>query len=129
MTSTTAKDLVHLRQAKQSCDAADSSLSQLIRETYKWLMAPVEEFFRGKPTLEWEVVQISTTTTNLVETIENKLREEAWLIYEWSPIFLCNILKQWYFKDGVSEVSALKVWQDRCHYLYLSRLVNDRAGG
>lgn len=121
------QDLVHLRQAKQSREAAESSLSQLIRETYKWLMAPVEEFVRGKPTLEWEVVQISTTTPNLVETIENKLREEEWLIYEWSPIFLRNILKQWYFKDGVTEVSALKVWQDSCHYLYLPRLVNDQV--
>uniref|UniRef100_UPI0026198E16 hypothetical protein n=1 Tax=uncultured Halomonas sp. TaxID=173971 RepID=UPI0026198E16 len=119
------QDLTHLRQAKQSRDSAESSLSQLIRETYKWLMAPVEEFVKGKPTLEWEVVQVSTTTPNLVETIENKLREEEWLIYEWSPIFLRNILSQWYFKDGVTEVSALKVWQDSCHYLYLPRLVND----
>lgn len=120
-------DMTHLRQAKQSRDSADSSLSQLIRETYKWLMAPVEEFVKGKPTLEWEVVQVSTTTTNLVDTIENKLREEEWLIYEWSPIFLRNILSQWYFKDSVTEVSALKVWQDCCHYLYLPRLVNDQV--
>nr|WP_300311458.1 DUF499 domain-containing protein [Halomonas sp.] len=121
------QDLVHLRQAEQSSKAAESSLSQLIRETYKWLMAPAEEFVKGKPTLAWEVVQISTTTQNLVETIENKLREEEWLIYEWSPIFLRNILKQWYLKDGVNEVSALKVWQDSCHYLYLPRLVNDQV--
>ncbi|WP_240480980.1 ATP-binding protein [Ectothiorhodospira sp. BSL-9] len=119
------QDLTHLRQAKQSRDSAESSLSQLIRETYKWLMAPVEEFMKGKPTLRWEVVQVSTTTPNLIETIENKLREEEWLIYEWSPIFLRNILNQWYFKDGVTEVSAVKVWQDSCHYLYLPRLVND----
>lgn len=118
-------DLTHLRQAKQSRDGADASLTQLIRETFKWLMAPVEEFVKGKPALEWEVVQISTTTSNLIETIESKLREEEWLIYEWSPIFLRNILTQWYFKDGVTEVSALKVWQDCCHYLYLPRLVND----
>ncbi|MCE8012942.1 ATP-binding protein [Billgrantia desiderata] len=119
------QDMAHLRQAKQSRDTAEASLSQLIRETYKWLMAPVEEFVRGKPVLEWEVVQISTTTSNLVETIESKLREEEWLIYEWSPIFLRNVLTQWYFKDGVVEISALKVWQDSCHYLYLPRLVND----
>ncbi|MDZ7852316.1 MAG: DUF499 domain-containing protein [Halomonas sp.] len=120
-------DMTHLRQAKMSRDTAETSLAQLIRETYKWLMAPVEEFVKGKPTLEWEVVQISTTTTNLVETIESKLREEEWLIYEWSPIFLRNVLNQWYFKEGVTEVSALKVWQDCCHYLYLPRLVNDQV--
>lgn len=120
-------DLTHLRQAKQSRDAADNSLTQLVRETFKWLMAPIEEFEKGKPTLGWEVVQVSTTTSNLIETIENKLREEEWLTFDWSPIFLRNILAQWYFKDGVTEISALKVWQDCCHYLYLPRLVNDQV--
>jgi hypothetical protein len=33
-------------------------------------------------------------------------------------------LEQWYFKEGVEHVSALKVWQDSCHYLYLPRLIN-----
>ncbi|MDN6180706.1 MAG: DUF499 domain-containing protein [Halomonas subglaciescola] len=121
------QDLTHLRQAKQSRDGADKSLAQLIRESFKWLMAPVEEFDRGKPQLEWEVVQISTTATNLIETIENKLHEEEWLIYEWSPIFLRNVLNQWYFKDDETDVSALKVWQDCCHYLFLPRLVNDQV--
>jgi hypothetical protein len=37
------------------------------------------------------------------------------------------VLKQWYLKDGVTEVSALKVWQDTCHYLYLPRLLNDNV--
>lgn len=119
------QDLVHLRQAKQSRDSADAALSQLVRETYKWLIAPVESFVRGRPVLEWEVVQISTTTQNLIQTIENKLREEEWVIYDWSPIFLRNILDQWYFKGEMTEVNALKVWQDCCHYLYLPRLVND----
>src|SRR5690606_6123942 len=30
-------------------------------------------------------------------------------------------------KGGVTEVSALKVWQDFCCYLYLPRLQNDRV--
>ena len=47
------------------------------------------------------------------------------MIYEWSPIHLRNVLKQWYLKEGVNDVSALKVCKDRCHYLYLPRLVND----
>lgn len=121
------QDLAHLRQAKQALDGAESTLFQLIRETYKWLMVPAEEFQKGKPTLIWEAVPISSTTPNLVETIEQKLREEEWLIYEWSPIFLRNELAKWYFREGTTEVSALKVWQDCCQYLYLPRLVNDQV--
>lgn len=121
------QDLSHLNQAKRNRDGAEQSLTQLVRETYKWLIAPTEEFVKGKPTLNWEVVSVSPTAANLVQAIEEKLREEEWLIYEWSPIHLRNVLKQWYLKDGVNEVSALKVWQDTCHYLYLPRLVNDNV--
>lgn len=121
------QDLTHLNQARRHRDGSEQSLTQLIRETYKWLIAPVEEFIKGKPTLNWEVVSVSPTAPNLVQAIEDKLREEEWLIYEWSPIHLRNVLKQWYLKDEVTEVSALKVWQDTCHYLYLPRLVNDNV--
>jgi predicted AAA+ superfamily ATPase len=119
------QDLAHLNQAKRNVNGAEQSLGQLVRETYKWLMAPVEEFVKGKPTLKWEVVSISPTSQNFIQEIETKLREEEWLIYEWSPIHLRNTLIQWYFKDGVKDISALKVWQDCCHYLYLPRLLND----
>ncbi len=79
------QDLSHLKQAKMNRDGADQSLSQLVRETWKWL------------------------------------------IHEWSPIHLCNMLKQWYLKDGAQDISAVKVWQDSCHYLYLPRLLNDHV--
>lgn len=121
------QDLSHLNQAKRNRDGSEQLLMQLVRETYKWLIAPIEEFVKGKPTLNWEVVPVSPTAPNLMQAIEEKLREEEWLIYEWSPIHLRNVLKQWYLKDGVNEVSALKVWQDTCHYLYLPRLVNDNV--
>ena len=119
------QDLSHLNQAKRNRDGAEQSLSQLVRETYKWLVAPIEEFVKGKPELNWEVVSISPTAPNLIQAIEERLREEEWMIYEWSPIHLLNILNQWYLKGDVKDVGTLKVWQDSCHYLYLPRLVND----
>jgi uncharacterized protein len=121
------QDLSHLNQAKRNRDGADKALSQLIRETYKWLIAPTEEFVKGKPELRWEVVSVSPTSPNLVQAIEEKLREEEWLIYEWSPVHLKNVLAQWYLKGGVSDVSALKVWQDCCNYLFMPRLVSDHV--
>ena len=119
------QDLSHLNQAKRNRDGAEQSLSQLVRETYKWLIAPIEEFVKGKPKLNWEAVSISPTAPSLVQVIEERLREEEWMIYEWSPIHLRNILNQWYLKGDAKDVGALKVWQDSCHYLYLPRLVND----
>ena len=120
-------DLFQAKQARRHTEGAEQTLQQLVRETYKWLICPVEDFVRGKPTLNWEVVSVSPAAQNLVQEIENKLYEEEWLISEWSPIHLKNMLEQWYFKEGTTEVSALKVWQDCCHYLYLPRLVNDHV--
>ena len=35
------------------------------------------------------------------------------------------MLKQWFWKDGVSEVQALNVWQQTCQQVYLPRLKDD----
>ncbi|WP_394168913.1 ATP-binding protein [Saccharospirillum alexandrii] len=121
------QDLSHLNQAKRSRDVAEQSLTQLIRETWKWLLAPVEDFVKNRPLLKWEVVSVSPTSPNLIQNIEEKLKEEEWMVYEWSPIHLRKILADWYLKNSTTEVSALKVWQDTCHYLYLPRLINDEV--
>jgi predicted AAA+ superfamily ATPase len=120
-------DTIQVKQAQKQKADADAMLLRMVRDCYKWLIAPAEEFVRGKPSLTWEAVAISTTAPNLVMEIENKLREEEWLITDWSPIHLANVLQQWYFKEGVTEVNALKVWQDCCHYLYLPRLANNHV--
>lgn len=118
-------DLAHLKQAERNCDAAKKSLSQLVRETFKWLIVPTEDLEKGTPTLRWEAVSVSPSEPKLVQAIEAKLKEEEWVIFEWAPTFLKDILDKWYFKDGQTDTSALKVWQDCCNYLYLPRIHND----
>lgn len=116
------QDLAHLTQAKGNRDTAKKQFDSLIRDTYKWLLAPLQD--PGQP-LEWEVSQISSSAPKLIQEIENRLAEEEWLIKEWSPVHLRNLLEKYYFANGVESVSALKVWQDACQYLYMPRLVND----
>lgn len=69
-------DLFQVKQAKKHKDGAEQSLQQMIRETYKWLICPTENFVSGKPQLNWEVVTVSTTVPNLIQEIESRLREE-----------------------------------------------------
>ncbi len=114
-------------QARRAMDTADEGLKQMVRETYRWLMAPGQDMQKGRMTTRWEVVSVSTAAPNLIEAIENKLVEEEWVIQNWSPVHLKRVLEQWYFKDGVDHVSALKVWQDSCQYLYLPRLVSSNV--
>lgn len=68
---------------------------------------------------------VSTNAGNLIQEIEKQLREEEWITSEWSPIHLKALLEKWYFNGGSADVSALKDYQDTCHYLYFPRLVND----
>jgi predicted AAA+ superfamily ATPase len=114
-------------QAKRAMDSAEDSLKQMVRETYRWLMVPTEEMQRGKMVLRWETVSVAGSAPSLVDEIESKLKEEEWVVYAWSPVHLNRVLNQWYFKEGkegLTEVSALKVWQDSCQYLYMPRLLN-----
>ena len=120
-------DLAHLKQAKRNRDDAEQSLFRLVRETYKWLIAPVQELVKGKLKLRLEEGLISPTTPSLIQAIEEKLREEEWLTYVWSPIHLRNVLNEWYLKENVEDVSALKVWRDTCNHLYLPRLANENV--
>jgi hypothetical protein len=50
------------------------------------------------------------------------LKENELLITEWAPIHLANVLKSWFWKDGVKEASALNVWQQSCQQLVSAAL-------
>ncbi|EHD5776078.1 ATP-binding protein [Escherichia coli] len=118
------QDLAHLTQAKSNRDSALQRFNGLVRDAYKWLMAPLQE--PGQD-LVWETAQISSNAPKLVQEIENRLIEEEWLIKTWSPVHLRNLLEKYYFTNGTHQVSAIKVWQDACQYLYMPRLVNDQV--
>lgn len=120
-------DLFQINQAKKSRENSERSLNQMIRETYKWILCPLEEIVNGKPTLTWESLSISTVSSNFSSEIERTLGEEEWLISKWSPIHLKGLLEKWYFKDKRHEINALKVWQDSCNYLYFPRLLNEEV--
>lgn len=118
-------DLFQVKQAKSQAKNAGEHLKQIVKETYKWLLCPEEDLSGGKPNLEWQATAISTVSSNIVAEIETNLKEEEWLITKWGPIHLKSLLQKWYFKDGKTNVSAKKVWQDCCNYLYMPRLMNE----
>jgi hypothetical protein len=114
-----------MKQAKQNLESAEKIFNQSIRETFKWLINPYEEIVRGKHELHWEPVALNSTTGSFLPLIESKLREEEWVLFEWSPIHLSNILKQWYYKDDIKDVVSRKLFIDMASYLYFPRLLNE----
>ena len=119
-------DLFQASQAKKNAQGAEKTLQQMVRECYKWILCPLQ-FKATDNSVDWEAVSVSTNSTNLIQEIESRLVEEEWITTQWSPIHLKNLLSQWYLRDGSADVSAAKVYQDCCHYLYLPRLVNDEV--
>ena len=117
-------DLFQSNLAKSNAEDAEKSLMQMVRESYKWILCPTQ-YDATSQAIDWETAMVSTNAGNLIQEIEKQLREEEWITSEWSPIHLMALLEKWYFNGGSADVSALKVYQDTCHYLYFPRLVND----
>ncbi|MFC5513535.1 ATP-binding protein [Massilia jejuensis] len=112
------------KQASNSLDLANDALGRMIRETFKWLLAPLQEAKPGKGIgeLQWDHFQINPAVINRVEEIERVLKENELLINEWAPIHLAKMLQTWFWKDDTPTAGALDVWQKTCCYLYLPRL-------
>ena len=120
-------DQLALRQAGKSCTDAGDALNRMVRETYKWLLAPMQEAAAGKGVseLRWEYFAINPSATNLTQEILRVMKENELLITEWAPIHLAKLLKTWYWKSDAPEAKTQTVWQDSCCYLYMPRLKDE----
>jgi len=120
-------DQFQSRQASRSFEDANEALRRMVRETYKWIVAPMQEARPGKglSEVQWEHFQVSPSAPNLSQEIERVLKENELLISEWAPIHLAAMLKNWFWKDDAKDTSALNVWQQSCQQLYLPRLKDD----
>lgn len=122
-------DQYQARQASASWDDAHDALRRMIRETYKWMLAPMQEAKPGKglSEIQWEHFALNPGAQNLSLEMERVLKENELLITEWAPIHLAKVLKDWFWKDGLPAAHALNVWQQSCQQLYLPRLKDDRT--
>jgi uncharacterized protein len=110
--------------ASTSFEQASEALGRMVRETYKWLLAPSQEVKSGTGIgeVQWDHFQINPAVVNRAEEIEKILKENELLIAEWAPIHLSKMLQAWFWKDEASTAGAVDVWQKSCSYLYLPRL-------
>ena len=120
-------DNLMANQADASQKRAEETVRSMVRETYKWLLAPMQEARPGKGLSElcWEHFLVNSGAPNWSQEIERVLKEHELLISEWAPIHLNTVLKNWFWKDNIQAVSALNVWQQSCQQLYLPRLKDD----
>ncbi len=122
-------DNLMAKNAEAELARAKDGLHRMIRETYKWILAPLQEAVNGKglSEIKWESFQLNPGAKVFIQEIERVLRENELLISEWAPIHLSSLLKRWYWKKDVEAKSAKDVWEDTCKYLYLPRLKDDQV--
>lgn len=122
-------DMLQAKQAQRGVDDANEALRRMVRETYKWLLAPVQEARPGKglSEVQWEHFPLNPGAANAAQEIERVMKDNELLITTWAPIHLASMLKSWFWKDGQPEANALEVWQKTCQYLYLPRLKDDQV--
>lgn len=112
--------------AENNLDTAKRTVARTTRETYRWLLVPVQEFSAGRisPDIVWESYSINPGAERSVEEIERVLKENEALITEWAPIHLSGQLKRWFWTDETPVMRAGEFWENTCRYLYLPRLQN-----
>ncbi|MDD3802703.1 MAG: DUF499 domain-containing protein [Desulfuromonas thiophila] len=118
-------DNLMAKQAQDSLLQAEETVKRMVRETYRWLLAPLQEARPGKglSDLVWESFALNPGAPQTTQEIERILKENELLIGEWAPIHLSKVLKDWFWKDS-STCSAHELWQQLCQQLYLPRLKN-----
>lgn len=115
-------DTAQVENAKTSALRAKNQVEVTARQCYHFLLVPEAIDSR---TVGFTVERVASQQGSIASSIENYLVENDLLVRTWSPVFLKNQLSQYYFKNGASEVSLKKVWEDTCTYLYLPRLKSE----
>ncbi len=119
-------DVLQSRQASRYMDEATEALRRMVRESYKWLLAPVQtaQVGKGLSPVQWEKFQINAGAPNFQDEISRVLKDNELLITDWAPIHLARVVKDWFWKDKPA-VRAMEVWQRSCQDLFLPRLRDD----
>ncbi len=122
-------DMLQGKQASKSLEEARGALDRMVRESYKWLLVPMQVARPGKgiSDITWEHFQINPATINRMQEIEQVLKDNELLIGDWAPIHLAKLLKTWIWKDDMPAVGALDLWHKTCAYLYLPRLLDSNV--
>jgi len=118
-------DQLQARQAQKSLEDAQDVLNRVVKDTYKWLLAPVQEANGKISEIKWESFMVSSSALNLTQEIGKVLKDNEVLILEWAPIHLKNLLSRWFWKDGAVDAGAIDVWHKSCCYLYMPRLKDE----
>jgi predicted AAA+ superfamily ATPase len=112
------------KEANKNCDEAAKRVEASIRETYRFLLAPMQEpdTASGPAKIVWEDETLALAGSTYERVLDSVTKEREWIIRMWAPAHLRALLSKWFWKDERPSASTSKVWHDTCRYLYMPRL-------
>lgn len=111
-------DAFQSRQAETKRKQAEEAVKSRIRETYMWLLVPIQD---PQGPVEWEEFRLQGDGS-LAERAGTKLISEGLLITQMAGNRLRMELDRFNLWRGGNHVKLWQLWQDFSSYLYLSRL-------
>jgi hypothetical protein len=113
-------DQLQRKQAESEKEIADGVVPRTIRDTYKWLLCPMQD--RPSDPVTVEPHPLTTSAATLIGEVERVCRENELVIATWSPVHLRTRLLELYWTNGRVAASAMAFWEDTLRYVYLPRL-------
>lgn len=107
-----------VKQAETQKDAASSSVTARIPETYQWLLVPVQE--NPQASVEWQAIRLSGQDALAVRA-SKKLRSDELLVTGFAPTRLRMELDRVPLWRG-DHVAVRQLVEDFAKYLYLPRI-------
>ncbi|MBR6058788.1 MAG: ATP-binding protein [Victivallales bacterium] len=118
-------DAFQMKQAKKEKDTTHLILKQELLECYRYVLTPRQD---GPRDVTFDVFRLgSNSVGSVASAVEKQLVDDQNLILTWSPVNLKNLLIKYYFINGQTEISLLKVWEDCCNYYQMPRLLNEEV--
>ncbi len=122
-------DNLQQRQVSQYREQTHEALLRSVRETFKWLVAPMQAIGpESQPgEVEWEAYALNPATQGLGKEIDRVLRENELVIHEWAPVHLAKLLAKWFWRGDTADAKAQDVWEKSCSYLFFPRIASSNV--
>lgn len=114
-------DALQMKNVGQERETSKTHLGTVLSECYRHLIVPVAEDARK---MRLEARTISSSSGKIAEVVKQVLLDNEYVVKQYSPILLKQVLEQYYFDKGDTEVPVQKLWKDMCSYYYFQRLQN-----
>ena len=110
-------DGYQVQQAKNQKVRCQEVFRQSVLECFRWVLVPQQ---KGRDDVDFRVEKVDYNDKKMAVAIEDVLVSKELIIPRWASIHLKNVLKEWYFKDGVVEKPIKTVWEDLGKFYYMN---------